>query len=179
MTLICTGRDKFDPAKFDEVRNTKSYGHILMKPKGGIWTSPLDSTYGWKDWCKAEGFMKERLDKYIILQFTGTLYVIDGLADLLEMPINNHRVHTMNMGTVAASQPYNIPEAELDFVSMKKQGIDAIHLTIKGEHRTRFSSPWSLYGWDCETVYVMNQESIKHQQHETNKTQLQSRKSQN
>ena len=42
---------------------------------------------------------------------------------------------------------------------MVNLGYDAIFLTEKGQHETRFSEP-SLYGWDCECVLVMNPSGV-------------------
>ena len=40
----------------------------------------------------------------------------------------------------------------INFYEMSKD-YDAIHLTEKGQWKTRMTRPVSLYGWDCETVY--------------------------
>lgn len=47
-----------------------------------------------------------------------------------------------------------------DFEAMIRSGIDAIWLTPKGERETRFSHPKNLYGWDCESVLIMNPNGI-------------------
>jgi len=50
MKLIHYGSTSFDPKKFNPVLNS------YIKPTGGLWTSPIDSEFGWKDWCTAEDF---------------------------------------------------------------------------------------------------------------------------
>jgi len=47
MKVIHYGSDKFIPELFKSVENVN-----YVKPKGGLWTSPLDSKYGWSDFCK-------------------------------------------------------------------------------------------------------------------------------
>jgi hypothetical protein len=42
------------------------------------------------------------------------------------------------------------------------QSVDAVHLTVEGEAKTRYTEPRGLYGWDCETVLVLNPNSIIH-----------------
>jgi len=33
---------------------------------------------------------------------------------------------------------------------------DAIHLTDRGQWATRMTHPKNLYGWDCESVLILN-----------------------
>ena len=40
MRYIHYGCTSFDKLKFQEI-------------KGGLWASPIDAEYGWKDWCEA------------------------------------------------------------------------------------------------------------------------------
>jgi hypothetical protein len=111
------------------------------KPKGGLWTSPVDSEYGWKDWGKDNDY--GNLANYFDLNFEGIVFEINSVED-------------MN----------NLPWVESDgcyFVSFEQLvlwGYDAIYLTVKGETDTKFTHPKSLYGWDCETVLVMNPDAI-------------------
>jgi hypothetical protein len=50
--------------------------------------------------------------------------------------------------------------------------VDAIHLTERGEHETRLSQPYSLYGWDCECVLIMNPKGIRYQDLATGRDDL-------
>jgi hypothetical protein len=38
-----------------------------VKPKGGLWASPIDSKWGWKDWCESEKFRECNEDNYFNL----------------------------------------------------------------------------------------------------------------
>lgn len=138
MKLISYGLgDRFSPEKFNPISNTT---HI--KPKGGLWSSPKYSNYGWKDWCKAEDF--GNLDISFEFDFEGKLLIIDNLPDLKRLPWINHG------GT------WKTP----NFENILSKGYDAIFLTEKGQQETRFSDP-SLYGWDCECVFIMNKDCVK------------------
>lgn len=44
----------------------------------------------------------------------------------------------------------------ISFAKMRDAGVDAIFLTERGERATRFTHPRTLYGWDCESVLVLN-----------------------
>jgi len=46
----------------------------------------------------------------------------------------------------------------LDFEQLSKT-YDAVWLTYNGERKTRYSNP-DLYGWDCESVLILNKNSV-------------------
>lgn len=122
----------FDLAKFKPIHNH------TRKPTGGLWASPLDSAYGWRDWCEANDF--GRLDSEFRFTLTGQVYVIDSLRDLRRIPLYQETAYW----------------AYPDWEALCRQGYDAVLLTVKGERATRHSDPVDLYGWDCESVLVMN-----------------------
>jgi len=111
------------------------------KPKGGLWTSPVGPCFGWKDWCEAESYGDTC--KCFNLEFVGSLLRIDSVEDMLRLPWEGEDMF-----------PW------IDFERLAGK-YDAIHLTENGENDTRFTNPKSLYGWDCETVFVMNKDCLK------------------
>lgn len=46
------GHKEFNKERFTKVTNE----HCWVKPNGGLWASPVDAKFGWKDWCEAEMF---------------------------------------------------------------------------------------------------------------------------
>jgi len=135
--LVHYGDDEYMSNKFEPIKDVP----YRNKPKGGLWTSPLDCKWGWKDWCITENF--GNIEKYFVIRFTGTVFKIDSYQDAMELPwIEQGSTHF------------------LVFQPLVLMGIDAVYLTENGEDETRFSDPKSLYGWDCETVLVMNPECI-------------------
>ncbi len=139
MKLIHYGASKYNPELFKPIADRD----FFIKPTGGLWCSLIDSKWGWKDWCEAEGF--RTMEEYFYVEFIGALLVIDSVADLDQLPWTDN---------------YICPT--ISFEAMCRNGFtfDAIHLTKRGEQETRFTRPWSLYGWDCECVLVMNPASI-------------------
>jgi len=112
------------------------------KPSGGLWTSPVGSEYGWSDWSKDNEYGD--LSSHFDLIFKGTIFEIDSLDDMNNLPwIESDRT------------PF------VSFEPLVFMGYDAIHLTVKGEAETRFTHPKDLYGWDCETVLIMNPDAIQ------------------
>ena len=135
LELIHYGANKYFPEKVTSIRDDH-----WIKPKGGLWTSPVNSGYGWRHWCEDNEFNASLLKKSFQLRFEGCLLTIDSVQDLEKLPWID----------LSYGRCFPLWEA-IEFC-----GVDAIHLTERGEQETRFSSPHNLYGWDCETVLVMN-----------------------
>jgi len=127
---------KFDVAKFKPVKNK-----MFVKPEGGLWASPVNSSYGWREWCKNESFGS--LSHSFKFEFEGNVFVIDDTASAARMP------------WLSVYSYLQYP----DFEKLVSLGYDAIWLTEKGQQETRFGEP-SLYGWDCESVLVMNPSGV-------------------
>lgn len=131
-----------------EIKNGDGKGTLFIKPKGGLWCSPLDSNYGWKDWCQAENYGDIKQQQRVIFDVDmSNFVVIDSVKDM------------------KTKLPW-IPVVDgyfraLDFEKMVHEGVDGIHLTEKGQWETRFTHPESLYGWDCETILILNERCIK------------------
>ena len=152
VTLGCG--DKFDPTKFEAPRNRD----FFCKPWGGLWSSPVGSKWGWRDWVMSEmpQWMEER---YGLSEFKfkfnrrARIYTIDSPYDLLKIP---HKIK----GTLMTACFGDL----IDFEKMASYGFDAIYLTADGERTTRFSDyeyGMSLYGWDCECLLVLRPENIE------------------
>lgn len=137
MELIHYGADKYDPALFRTPHDTE---RMLNKPSGGLWASPVNSDYGWKEWSDAEQWGDTSC--HFLLGFSGNALVIDSLADLDQF--------------IWEPTPYWHKPCFKNVLAE----YDAIYLTQKGEQETRFSLPKSLYGWDCESVLILNKDSI-------------------
>ena len=135
-TLIHFGSKKFLPKQMEPIQNRE-----WIKPYGGLWCSPVNSEWGWKDWCKAEEFSScDTSNSFQVkLHDWAKVLVIDNEEDLLKL------------------YPKKYEFGEYDFERVAKE-YDAIWLTVQGQDETRHSRPYNLYGWDCETVLIMNPE---------------------
>jgi len=130
--------EAYDPEKFAPIKN-----RLHTKPFGGLWASPVDSAYGWREWCEAEnwGDLSTRFET----EYTGRTLVIDSAEDLAKV----------------IWQDVKSWRGCPDYEAMQARGVDAIYLTERGEHETRFTEP-GLYGYDCECVIVMNRACLMH-----------------
>lgn len=128
-------------------------GALPIKPYGGIWASPEGSKNGWREWCQAEQFDDLEKKHKVILEIDMKNFItIDNISDL-------DKLHWYNIVV-------GIEIEAIDFEKIKKEGIDGILLTEHGQATTRFSRFTSdkrrdLYGWDCESVLIMNERCIK------------------
>lgn len=127
--------DRFDIAKFKPIENA-----IAAKPWGGLWSSPVNSAFGWRDWCVREEFRLSSLGVSFEFVFDGDVFVIDGMDDLKKLPLIEYYPFIVYPDYEKVAQEY-----------------DAIFLTENGEHLTKYTF---MYGWDCECVLVMNSKSI-------------------
>lgn len=157
---ISYGLGNYDEERFDKIQNL-IYNN---KPKGGLWSSPENSKHSWYDWCKDNDFRVLHNDikgKFLFsLKNDSKIYKIDSFQDLKNCPaIIDYRLG-------------GITRRQIDFEKMVDLGYDAIWLTDEGEWSTRFPNlynlsnridvdiDFTLYGWDCETMLVLNKEAI-------------------
>jgi hypothetical protein len=131
------GSDVYLPEKVLPVKNDK---RVKPKKEGGVWTSPVDSEWGWKDWNEGEQFAEcdEGNSFTVCLNENAKILVIDSLDDLKNAPLTD-----------------GYSKRVFDFERTAKK-YDAIWLTAKGQNATQFSHPLDLCGWDCETVLILN-----------------------
>lgn len=131
MNLIHYGSPSYDPTLFNPIKNRG-----FVKPRGGLWTSPINSKRGWKYWCERESFRdcNENNSFKLVLNLDARVFVINSLDDLKNAPLIGENI---------------------DFELLAKTH-DAIWLTEIGLRETHLSYPINLYGWDCETVLILN-----------------------
>ena len=162
--LIIYNKGEYDPNKFTPIQNRR-----WNKPMGGLWASPINARYGWKEWCTKEQFAVCDISNSCQLVIDGNIMVIDSVKDMDKMPMQREEINSKaksyyygSAGTVRVpAKSRTLITTFPDFERMVKRGIDAIYLTEKGESETRYSKPRSLYGWDCECVLILNKGIIQ------------------
>jgi len=131
------------------IKNVGTEG-IWGKPEGGLWASPVDSKFGWQDWCRAKDFRDTGKQLRVILDIdTGSFITINSQADLSQLP------------WYPPLAGLNLMEA-IDFEKLAAGVVDGVYLTEQGQWATRSSHPRSLYGWECESILILNERCIKH-----------------
>lgn len=153
MRFLNIGISNLDKDKWVAPTNAK-YGN---KPIGGLWGSPLairgKFASPWHEWCYYEmpHWILEDCVTFELKEDT-RIYEIDCLEDL-EILVSNYKIPTTPETEIITRL-----ESLLDFEKIARD-YDAIYLTDRGEASTRFSVP-SLYGWDCESILILNFDCI-------------------
>jgi hypothetical protein len=124
---------------FDELKFKSPANHLrsfyMNKPSGGLWSSPVDSKYGWRDWADSNNFGD--LSTSFRFTFKGNIAVVDDYESLCKLP--------------SLELPFINGVPIINFNRMIKL-YDGIFVRGRGLHY--------LNAWDCETVLVFNRESI-------------------
>ena len=139
------GSSKYEALKFIPIKNEP----IEVKPQGGLWASAVDSQFGWKDWCEKTAIFPERLYEsflFTLKEDTNILY-INSRNDMDGLPRNK---------TLELSFETELIWISLDFEKILADGIDAIQLNLSNDDDLYFV----LYGWDCDSILIMNKDII-------------------
>lgn len=140
------GHTYFDIELFKPMQNNP----MFTKPSGGLWGSPIDATYGWKDWCRDNEFRE--IDKNDCFEFQ-----ICSEANVLHLySIDDVDKLPKQKGLTIGSMEY------LDFEQIKIDGYDAIELHLSEDRSSDclYGLYYVLYGWDCDSILVMNPNCI-------------------
>lgn len=140
MKYIHYGHKHFSPCSFEPVRNEP----YRNKPRGGLWASPVDAPFGWKDWCEAEEYQKcdEANSFTFTLNEKANVYLIRSVDEVRAMPSVECELESMFLP---------------DFEKMLADGWDAIEFHLSEDSELY----WALYGWDCDSILVMNPDVVE------------------
>lgn len=134
----------YNPAKFRHVTNGHRFS--LNKPDGGLWSSPLKSVFGWKDWCEAEGYSQGfsfSCGFKFKLKSSSRIYVIDSLQDFQHL-----------LDLYSLRNP--VGDRCIDWERLSKD-YDGLLLTYHGFWATRNDAEGlGTYSWDCESLIVFD-----------------------
>ncbi len=149
------GHKEFDKNEFQEIKNKL----FRNKPVGGLWASPVNAPYGWKDWSKSTGakdFLQitEDLSFKFTLSSAARVLVISSVADVEKLPTqvcNDDNLKDLVESTEATGVK------SIDFEKLKNSGYDAVELKFSnddGLYRT-------MFGWDCDSIVVLNPDVVE------------------
>jgi hypothetical protein len=129
----------------NKVKPVKNLPWRLSKPTGGFWVSPINSKYDWKSWCLFQDFNVNYLTKSLNIKFKkdAKVFKINDIKDIERLP------------TIIC---YEIKYVDYEKVS---ETWDALWLTSRGVNTVLWKTyPSPLHGWDCESVLILNSNSI-------------------
>lgn len=135
------GATSFQLDKFQPIKN-QEWGAV--KPTGGIWASPIDAEWGWKQWCVSEEFRINKLSTSFEFYLDDNARVchIKSVDDLRKLP----RLQGL--------------DSTLYCIDFEKAMVkyDAIELHLSDEINDDYLDGlyFRLYGWDCDSILIMN-----------------------
>lgn len=125
-------------------------------PHTGLWASPIDSDFGWMEWCIDADFNLDKLlthFKFTLSDRAKVLFVnkLSDVDNYVSMP---DELNIMFRSNSTSSLLYN-----LDFEQMIKDGYDAIELS----HEDNYAEiHFSLFNtWDCDSILILNPDIIE------------------
>ena len=150
MIYVHYGANAYDDTKFHPIKN------ILYrnKPYGGLWASPVTAKNGWKQWCKREDFCScDKKNSFTFkIKKLAKIYYISSHEDCMNMP-----QVVLDKGIILSDASYP------DFEELVKQGYDIIHFDLTNDKSTDWHKNmyFTLYGWDCDCILVLNKDVIE------------------
>lgn len=146
---VSYGTDSYDPMKFTPIIIDMRCS-FLNKPYGGLWASPADTEYGWKEWCEAEDFRTDKLSSSFEFKLSAIakIYVIDNVVDLKK---------------VSTAGPNDMGQYFINYEMLLNMGYDGLFVT---SHAARAFHLWlnneilDLNTWDCESICIFNKDVV-------------------
>lgn len=157
-TELITYGIHFDEEKFEPAKQSK-HRSSLNKPDGGLWCSPVESKWGWKDWCTAEDFRSDSLG-------SGTKFKIKKDAKLLVISCYDDLLAALRKYGIGDRSYFHLTATKiLDFDAIIRDGYDGMYLTETGNYQCHLpmNGPmWAsdLNAWDCESLVLFNKDII-------------------
>ena len=142
------GSNDFDINKFDPIKNGEAaYLRVMEKPEGGLWASPINSKDNWHDWCLNNDFKVNQLEKSFTFTLKPgskvlTIRTMQDIIDIFEM------LTVVPLGRRIGNH--------INFEELLKLGYDAIMVYI-----SNVDVYYRLYGWDVDSLLVMNPDCIE------------------
>lgn len=135
------GHKHFDETRFEPIQNRICFN----KPSGGLWASPTNAERGWRDWCEDNDFRE--CNDMNAFKFT-----LSPTAKVFHI----HTCEQAKMLKQNKDNPIVNPRwVYIDFEEAIKQ-YDAIELHLSDN----FELYWLLYGWDCDSIIIMNPDIV-------------------
>ena len=154
MEYIHYGSSRFDPLLVMDQSKTNMAS--INKPNAGLWASPVNSDWGWKDWCESEQFYKNDFSKYFVFKLkpNAKILTIRSLKDwnlvlneILDASLQDSLFLDMNIDK---------RNAIWDYIS---KSYDAI-LVIMSDHYGSMHMSFEFNSWDCDSIVVFNPEVV-------------------
>ena len=118
------------------------------KPLGGLWASAVNAAYRWEDWCASTNYSEcnaENSFTFTLADNAKVLY-INSADDLKGLPVAQNDIDDFEIFSWTL----------LDFKKLADI-YDAIEVNISNDRELYYT----LYGWDCDSILIMNPDIIQ------------------
>lgn len=151
IVYISYGKSKYDPQKFNEIKNLPLFG----KPLGGLWASPIDAPFGWKQWCEDINYVDCDLTKSFC-------FTLDKNANVIHLNSSEDCRRLPLVQLDPFFQSLTAYQVFPDFEKLKNNGIDAIQFNLSAEKSGNMVDGMHsvLFGWDCDSILILNKNVI-------------------
>ena len=133
----------------------------INKPTKAFWGSPINATFGWKEWCIREDFGNydwenpikwklEKNSKILKIDWCDLQNNIELLKKYINIPIESQKLG------------FRYFMASLDFNKLFEDNIIAVQL-LDGSigHRFTMDIEMMFNSWDCESIVVLDETKIE------------------
>lgn len=133
---------KFDTERFTPIQNC----YPRNKPIGGLWASEVDAQFGWKTWCEGEQYRTEHYTDDNCFKFNlaenAKILTLSCIGDVEALP-------QLGAQDICGFKP--------NFEEIMAMGYDAVDYRLSDDYGSAFDNLyWCLYGWDCDSILVLN-----------------------
>lgn len=126
---------------------------VMNKPLGGLWASPIDAERGWYDWVKDNEFYPKRLELSFEFELSENARVLELTPDnVWDLPLNKDAKKFLS---TTGKDGFCSMVMGIDFEALARE-YDVLSCSLS-ENPSLY---WSLYGWDCDCILVMNPDVI-------------------
>lgn len=145
------GSSEFNLSSFEPISNRQYF----VKPIGGLWAEPLNpkpSSRGWKDWCEENDFNTDRINEWFDFDLVDSTKVFRIVTENDIYRLN--RIRCCGFIHHEDSTIFDMEVRWINFKRLMDLGYDAVEFEIND------FTYWALYGWDCDSIVVINPDKI-------------------
>ena len=151
----------------DNIKIKLGLPNPICKPDCAWWGSPVNASFGWKEWCECECFMLEEIDwdnpiKWRLTSNSKILRIaIDDVADSQNSPLSKYVTEDLLYKKLGFSS-LNLFGVYLDFNLILNDDIIAVEL-LDANIGHKFINPIETMfnSWDCESIVVLDKTKIE------------------
>ena len=134
--------EEFD-TKYIATQLNLNFQSSINKPLYGLWASPVNAKYGWKEFCINNLIGLDPVHFRFTLKYYAKIFYIDNLEDVEKLPF------------------YGNGDIFIDFDKLREDGYDGMELTNPRIGHYFISKKEECFNsWDCESIVIWNPDII-------------------